>query len=100
MDYPLYIAGPRRPKHPRGPEEWGTPMPLLHRSIDDIPEKEFVAHVLSDPHYRSTHLNIKGLDSIAHVLQEVDLRKYHRILSSMHAFLDILRLTIYRESAY
>src|SRR5207247_3863050 len=80
MDYPLYIAGPRRPKHPRGPEEWGTPMPLLHRSIADIPEKEFVAHVLSDPHYRSTLLNIKGLDSSAHVLHEVALRRFRRRL--------------------
>ena len=67
MDRPLYIAGPRQRPQPKGPAEWGTPMPLLHESIADVREQDLVARVLSDPHYRRTLLNItasspKGLD--------------------------------------
>jgi hypothetical protein len=54
MDRPLYIVGPKRSQRQGGPEEWGKPMPLLHHSIAKIPEKELVAHVLNDVHYRDT----------------------------------------------
>lgn len=46
--------GRRRFRTPGGPEEWGKPMPLLHDSIAKIPEKELVARVLNDVHYRDT----------------------------------------------
>lgn len=54
-------------------------MPLLHRSITEIKEKELIERVLSDPHYRRSLLNIKGLMSDdACVLREVELRHYRR----------------------
>lgn len=79
MDRPLLIVGRTRRQQPPG---WGTPMPLLHRSIADIPEKELVGEVLSDPHYRHTLLNIKGLESAdADILTEVELRYFRRDLA-------------------
>jgi hypothetical protein len=57
-------------------------MPLLHPSIADIPEKELIARVLSDPHYRQTLLNIKGLVcDDASILTEVELRAFRRDLA-------------------
>jgi len=38
-------------------------MPLLHRSITSLPEKELVARVLADPLERDTLMNIKGLEA-------------------------------------
>jgi hypothetical protein len=53
-------------------------MPLLHRSITAIKEPELVAHVLSDPHYRQTLLNVKGMftDGGVGLLEQVDLRAF------------------------
>ena len=52
-------------------------MPLLHRSIADIPEKELIDRVLTDPHYWQTLLNIKGLGcDDGRILTEVDLRGF------------------------
>jgi hypothetical protein len=52
-------------------------MPLLNRSITEIREAEFVAHVLNDSHYRSTLLNVKGLYAEgARLLDQVDLRLF------------------------
>ena len=83
VDWPLYIVGgPRRFLTPGGPEEWGTPMPLLHRSIATIPEKELVAHVLNDVHYRDTLFNIKGLHTkAARVLEQIELRQFRTDLT-------------------
>ena len=44
------VGGPGRDRSPGGPEEWGTPMPLLHRSITEPKEAELVSHVLNDVH--------------------------------------------------
>jgi hypothetical protein len=56
-------------------------MPLLHGSIADIHEREFVEHVLSDRHHRGTLFNIKGLDARdSRILREVDLSGLRRTL--------------------
>lgn len=83
VDQPLYIhGGRRRHRTVGGPEEWGRPMPLLHRSIADIPEKELVAHVLSDSHYRATLLNIKGVvTKDARIVEQVELRLFRKDLA-------------------
>jgi hypothetical protein len=83
METPLYIPrGPRRYRTPGGPEEWGTAMPLLHRSITDYREQELVAHVLNDTHYRGTLLNIKGMESKkARILEEVQMRHLRKNLA-------------------
>lgn len=55
--------------------EWGVPMPLLHRSIADLHEKELVQRVLTDPANRSTMFNIEGMATPeSRILREVDLR--------------------------
>ena len=89
VDWPLYIAGgPRRFRTPGGPEEWGTPMPLLHPSIATIPETELVAHVLNDVHYRDTLFNIKGMHTRdARVLEQIELRQFR---SDLAGDIDIL----------
>jgi hypothetical protein len=52
-------------------------MPLLHRSIATIPEKELVACVLNDVHYRDTLFNIKGMRTKgARVLEQIELRHF------------------------
>ncbi len=57
-------------------------MPLLHRSIATIPEKELVAHVLNDVHYRDTLFNIKGFHTKgARVLEQVELRQFRSDLT-------------------
>ena len=83
MDRPLYIPrGRRRFRTPGGPEEWGKPMPLLHDSIAKIPEKELVAHVLNDVHYRDTLLNIKGIVAKdARILEQIELREFRKDLA-------------------
>jgi hypothetical protein len=83
MDRPLYIVGgPRRFRTPGGPEEWGKPMPLLHDSIAKIPEKELVAHVLNDVHYRETLFNIKGIFTKgARILEQIELRHFRKDLA-------------------
>jgi hypothetical protein len=80
MERPLYIAGGRRQfRQPGGPEQWGTPMPLLHRSITEPDEAELVTQVLNDAHYRDTLFNIKGFQTKdALVLECVDLRRLRR----------------------
>lgn len=83
MDKPLYIAGPGHSPQPRGPEEWGTPMPLLHDSIADIPEKDLVAKVLNDLHYRQILFNVKGMFTEgAQILEQVELRHFRKDLTS------------------
>lgn len=83
MDRPLYIVGgPERLQKPGGPEAWGTPMPLLHRSITDFREQELVTHVLNDVHYQSTLFNIKGMYTEgARILEQVELRHYRKKLA-------------------
>jgi hypothetical protein len=82
MDRPLYIVGPRRSQRRGGPEEWGTPMPLLHDSIAKIPEKQLVAHVLNDGHYRDTLFNIKGMFTKgARILEQIELRHFRKDLA-------------------
>ena len=78
MDRPLYIVGGRRRfRKPGGPEEWGAPMPLLHRSITEPEEAELVSHVLNDVHYRDTLFNIKGMRTKdARVLECIELRDF------------------------
>jgi hypothetical protein len=77
MDHPLYIAAPRLPSQPKGPAEWGKPMPLLHESIADLQEKPFVAKVLADLHYRRSIFNLKNLELNDALLKtEVELRDY------------------------
>lgn len=57
-------------------------MPLLHRSIATIPEKELVAHVLNDVPYRDTLFNIKGLHTkAARVLEQIELRQFRTDLT-------------------
>lgn len=57
-------------------------MPLLHQSIATIPEKELVAHVLNDVHYRDTLFNIKGLNTEeARVLEQTELRQFRNNLT-------------------
>ena len=74
MDRPLFIAGQRREKQPDG---WGTPMPLLHRSITEIKEQEFVATLVSNPRHRDMLFNLKGLDGdTSRILQSVELREF------------------------
>jgi hypothetical protein len=54
-------------------------MPLLHQSITEVLEPALVSKVMSDPHYRSTLLRIKGLlegDTKAAVREGVQLREY------------------------
>jgi len=75
MDWPLYIAAPRREPQPRGPAEWGKWMPLLCRSISDVYEDEAIDHVLNDALDRDLILNIKGIDSAGATLRNVPLRK-------------------------
>lgn len=89
MDSPLYILrGPERFQKPGGPEEWGTAMPLLHRSITDLREQELVAHVLNDVHYRNTLFNIRGMFTKgARILEEVPL---HRLRKALAGDIDIL----------
>jgi hypothetical protein len=89
VDWPLYIAGgQRRFRKPGGPEEWGTPMPLLHKSIATIPEKELIGHVLNDVHYRDTLFNIKGMNTrSARVLEQIELRHFR---SDLNGELDIV----------
>ena len=89
MDRPLYIPrGPERFQKPGGPEEWGTAMPLLHRSITDLREQELVAHVLNDVHCRDTLFNIKGMFTKgARILAQVPL---HRLRKALPSDIDIL----------
>ena len=83
MDRPLYIpGGRRRDRTPGGPEEWGRPMPLLHRSITEFREQELIAHVLNDPQYRDTLFNIKGMFTKGvRVLEQIELRHLHKDLT-------------------
>jgi hypothetical protein len=54
-------------------------MPLLHDSIAKIAEKELVARVLNDVHYRDTLFNVKGLKTHdARVLECVELRDFQK----------------------
>jgi hypothetical protein len=54
-------------------------MPLLHESIARIPEKDLVAHVLNDVHYRDTLLNIKGITTKdARILEQIELRHFRK----------------------
>ena len=63
-------------------------MPLLHQSIATIPEKELVAHVLNDVHYRDTLFNIKGIHTKqARVLEQVELCQFR---SNLTGDVDIL----------
>jgi hypothetical protein len=79
MDKPLLITAPRRTPQPPG---WGAPMPLLHRSIADIPESELIEKVLRDWHYRQSLFNIKGLNfDDAQVLKEVELCRFRKDLA-------------------
>ena len=56
-------------------------MPLLHQSIADIPEQDLIAKVLSDPHYRRTLFDIKGmLSEGARILKEIQLREFREDL--------------------
>jgi hypothetical protein len=83
MDKPLFVAAPRRLPQPKGPAEWGTPMPLLHRSIADIHEKDFVGQILESRFDRDMVLNVKGIEGNgARILREIELRRYGRKLSS------------------
>lgn len=79
MDSPLYIMGGRRRfRTLGGAEEWGKPMPLLHDSIAKTPEKDLVAHVLNDVHYRATLFNIKGMfTKDDRILEQIELRHFH-----------------------
>jgi hypothetical protein len=83
MDRALYIPrGRERFRKPGGPEEWGTAMPLLHRSITDFREQELVAHVLNDVHYRDTLFNIKGIFTKgARILEEIPLQRLRKGLA-------------------
>jgi hypothetical protein len=83
MDRPLYIVGgPKRFRKPGGPEEWGRPMPPLHRSITEPEEIELVSHVLTDVQYRDTLFNIKGMRTRdARVLECVELRELKKTLA-------------------
>jgi hypothetical protein len=83
MERGLYIVGgPRRFRKPGGPEEWGTPMPLLHDSIAKIPEKDLIARVLNDVHYRDTLFNIKGMFTKgARILEQIELRHFRKELA-------------------
>lgn len=57
-------------------------MPLLHQSIATIPEKELVAHVLNDVHYRDTLFNIKGMHTRdAGILEQIELRHFRSDLT-------------------
>ena len=70
----LLVQGRRRTRQPDG---WGTPMPLLHQSITEIPEKELVTRLLRDRHQQDTLFNIKGLLADgARILREVELREF------------------------
>lgn len=47
MDRPLYIAGPRWRRQPKGPEGWGEwRHDPLHASITDILEEPFIEKIL------------------------------------------------------
>ena len=83
MDRPLYIPrGRRRYQTPGGPEEWGRPMPLLHRSITKVHEPELIAHVLNDTQYRDTLFNIKGMFTTdVKVLEQIELRHLRKGLT-------------------
>src|SRR5262245_43543722 len=89
MDRPLYIVGGReRFRKPGGPAEWGRPMPLLHRSITNPEEGELVSHVLNDPHYQNTLLNIKGMRTKdARILECIPL---HSLNAALTGDVDIL----------
>jgi len=57
-------------------------MPLLHDSIAKIPEKELVARVLNDVHYRDTLLNIKGMATEdARILEQIELCEFRKELA-------------------
>ena len=57
-------------------------MPLLHRSIAKIPEKELVAHVVNDAQYRETLFNIKRMATKdAKIVEQVELREYCKELA-------------------
>lgn len=57
-------------------------MPLLHRSITEINEKELIARVLRDPHHQHTLFNIKGLLSDgARIFREVEVREFRKDLT-------------------
>lgn len=70
-------------------------MPLLHDSIADIPEKDLVAKVLNDLHYRQTLLNIKGMFAEgARIVEQVELRHFRKDLTSEVDILVLLVLLV------
>src|SRR5262245_30749344 len=99
MDRPQYIvSGPKRFRKPGGPEEWVTPMPLLHRSITDPEEAELVSNVLNDEQYRDTLFNIKGMRTRnARVLECVQFHTFDRArlkgFAERHALSAMVRAT-------
>lgn len=91
MEGPLYLSVVKRQPQPSG---WGTPLPLLHESIADIPEKELIARVLTDSHYRHTLLSIKDLTfENAYIGREIELRRFRGELAG-----DVDILVVPREA--
>jgi hypothetical protein len=79
VDRPLYIQTPPERVRCRQPEGWGSPVDLLHQSITEIKEHDFIAMFLSDLHYRNSYLNIKGLEANdAVILQDLPLRRFRK----------------------
>jgi hypothetical protein len=83
MASPLFIPhGPRRFRPRGGAAEWGTPMPLLHKSITEFREQELIAHVHNDVHYRATLFNIKGMfNEDVRILEQIELRAFRKGLN-------------------
>jgi hypothetical protein len=80
MDRPLYIATPPdRARRRRQPPGWGIEIPLLHQSITEVKEHDFVAMFLRDLHYRNSYLNIHGLGADDAVIwKDIPLRKFRK----------------------
>jgi hypothetical protein len=66
MDRPLYQAG-------------GSPMDLLHQSITEVGEHDFIEMFLRDVYYRNAYLNIKDLNADDAVIwKDIPLRKFRK----------------------
>jgi hypothetical protein len=82
MDKPLLLPDYEHRARRSGPAGWGTPMPLLHDSIADITEGQFITRVLADVHHRESIFNIKGLELDGATVREgVQLHKFRKGLS-------------------
>lgn len=79
MDRPLYIATPPERVRRRQPPGWGTDVALLHQSITEVKEHDFVGMFLRDLYYRNAYLNIKGFEADDAVIwKDIPLRKFRK----------------------